>query len=56
MPLNIVLTDNINNQQFKAIHCFQKILIFNIDYTQPVGFGKPANLQEPFAGPDGNNS
>jgi len=26
------------------------------DYTQPVGFGRPAILQAPFAGPDGNSS
>jgi hypothetical protein len=25
-------------------------------HTQPVGFGKPASLQAPLAGPDGNNS
>ena len=24
-------------------------------YTQPVGFGRPANLQAPLAGPDGNS-
>lgn len=27
-----------------------------IDQTQPVGFGRPATLQAPFAGPDGNSS
>jgi len=26
------------------------------DQTQPVGFGRPATLQAPFAGPDGNSS
>ncbi len=26
------------------------------DQTQPVGFGKPATLQAPFAGPDGKSS
>ena len=25
-------------------------------YTQPVGLGRPATLQAPFAGPDGNSS
>lgn len=27
-----------------------------IDQTQPVGLARPATLQAPFAGPDGNNS
>jgi hypothetical protein len=27
-----------------------------LNHTQPVGFGRPAILQAPFAGPDGNSS
>lgn len=27
-----------------------------INYTHPVGLGRPAILQAPFPGPDGNNS
>ncbi len=28
----------------------------SMDHTHPVGFGRPAILQAPFPGPDGNNS
>ena len=31
-------------------------LIQMINQTQPVGFGRPATLQEPLDGPDGNRS
>ena len=33
-----------------------RLISANALYTQPVGFGRPAILQAPFAGPDGNNS
>lgn len=46
-----LITEKINNnQRAKGIN------LNILNYTQPVGFAKPATLHAPFAGPDGNNS
>jgi hypothetical protein len=34
----------------------RRAAVGRMSQTQPVGFGSPATLQAPFAGPDGNSS